>query len=191
MNGETVIIERAASSYGGKFDEAAAAAQPIIDSIRFTAVQLTVVAAPDRAPRRILGEMTESLPVDPSLVEEAASLDEAAAARPPRGARRAGPARQPPATTRTTRRSSRDAEYDALFRELVALETAFPALVTPDSPTQRVGGAPAGGRFPEVRHERPMLSLVERVQPRRAARVRRPRPQGPGPAGGPGAGARA
>ena len=52
-----------------------------------------------------------------------------------------------------------DAEYDQLFRRLVALEAAFPALVTPDSPTQKVGGAPAGGRFPEVRHQRPMLSL--------------------------------
>ena len=52
-----------------------------------------------------------------------------------------------------------DAEYDALFRELVALEAAFPALVMPDSPTQRVGGAPSGGTFSEVRHERPMLSL--------------------------------
>ena len=52
-----------------------------------------------------------------------------------------------------------DAEYDALFRELVALEAAHPGLVTPDSPTQRVGGAPAGGRFAEVRHARPMLSL--------------------------------
>jgi DNA ligase (NAD+) len=52
-----------------------------------------------------------------------------------------------------------DAEYDALFRELVALEAAFPALATPASPTQRVGGAPTGGAFSEVRHERPMLSL--------------------------------
>jgi len=51
-----------------------------------------------------------------------------------------------------------DAEYDQLFRELVALETAFPALVTRDSPTQRVGGAPSG-TFDEVRHRRPMLSL--------------------------------
>ena len=51
-----------------------------------------------------------------------------------------------------------DAEYDALMRELVALEQAHPELVTPDSPTQRVGAAPAG-RFAEVRHERPMLSL--------------------------------
>jgi DNA ligase (NAD+) len=51
-----------------------------------------------------------------------------------------------------------DAEYDALFRELVALETAFPALLTPDSPTQRVGGTPAG-TFDEVRHRRAMLSL--------------------------------
>ncbi len=51
-----------------------------------------------------------------------------------------------------------DADYDALFRELVALEAAFPQLVTPDSPSQRVGGAP-GGTFSEVRHSRPMLSL--------------------------------
>ena len=51
-----------------------------------------------------------------------------------------------------------DAEYDALMRELVELEQAHPELVTPDSPTQRVGAAPAG-RFAEVRHERPMLSL--------------------------------
>ena len=36
VNGETVIIERSVSSYGGKFDEAAAAAQPIVDSITFT-----------------------------------------------------------------------------------------------------------------------------------------------------------
>ncbi|TMC65672.1 MAG: NAD-dependent DNA ligase LigA [Chloroflexi bacterium] len=52
-----------------------------------------------------------------------------------------------------------DAEYDALFRQLVALETAHPQLVTPDSPTQRVGGAPSG-TFDEVRHRRPMLSLA-------------------------------
>ncbi|MFO1539158.1 MAG: NAD-dependent DNA ligase LigA [Chloroflexota bacterium] len=53
-----------------------------------------------------------------------------------------------------------DAEYDALFRELVALEAAHPALGTADSPTRRVGGAPApGGRFGEVRHRVPMLSL--------------------------------
>jgi len=53
-----------------------------------------------------------------------------------------------------------DAEYDALFRELVELEAAHPELATPDSPTRRVGGAPApGGRFGEVRHTVPMLSL--------------------------------
>ena len=51
-----------------------------------------------------------------------------------------------------------DAEYDRLMRELVAVETAFPALVTPDSPTQRVGVAPTG-TFGEVVHGRPMLSL--------------------------------
>jgi len=51
-----------------------------------------------------------------------------------------------------------DAEYDGLMRELVAIETAFPVLVTPDSPTQRVGAAPTGA-FGEVVHGRPMLSL--------------------------------
>jgi DNA ligase (NAD+) len=52
-----------------------------------------------------------------------------------------------------------DAEYDALFRELVALETAFPGLRTPESPSQRVGGGPVAATFDEVRHRRPMLSL--------------------------------
>jgi DNA ligase (NAD+) len=53
-----------------------------------------------------------------------------------------------------------DAEYDRLFRELVDLETANPDLRTPDSPTQKVGGAPApGSRFAEVTHRVPMLSL--------------------------------
>jgi DNA ligase (NAD+) len=51
-----------------------------------------------------------------------------------------------------------DAEYDGLMRELVAIEAAFPALATSDSPTQRVGAAPSGS-FGEVRHGRPMLSL--------------------------------
>ncbi len=51
-----------------------------------------------------------------------------------------------------------DAEYDALFRELVDLEEVNPELRTPDSPTQRVGGAPSGA-LAEVRHSTPMLSL--------------------------------
>lgn len=51
-----------------------------------------------------------------------------------------------------------DREYDELYDELVALETQFPDLVTPDSPTQRLGGGPLKG-FPPVRHEIPMLSL--------------------------------
>ncbi len=102
--------------------------------------------------------MTESLPVDPALVAAAADLEPDAATARHRELADA------------VRRANRlyydednpelgDAEYDALFRELVALETAFPVLVTPDSPTQRVGAAPAGGRFPEIRHQRPMLSL--------------------------------
>ncbi|MCW8918675.1 MAG: NAD-dependent DNA ligase LigA [Gammaproteobacteria bacterium] len=51
-----------------------------------------------------------------------------------------------------------DVEYDRLFRELQALEQHYPALVTADSPTQRVGGAALSG-FTQVRHEIPMLSL--------------------------------
>src|SRR3954468_9787910 len=51
-----------------------------------------------------------------------------------------------------------DAEYDALINELKALEAAHPALVTPDSPTQRVGGKPREG-FVKVQHSTPMLSL--------------------------------
>lgn len=52
-----------------------------------------------------------------------------------------------------------DAEFDRLVRELEALEAARPEIATPDSPTRRVGGAPAGG-FAEVRHALPMLSLA-------------------------------
>jgi len=51
-----------------------------------------------------------------------------------------------------------DAEYDRLLRELYELEGQYPALVTPESPTQRVGGAPIDG-FSQVRHRMPMLSL--------------------------------
>ncbi len=51
-----------------------------------------------------------------------------------------------------------DAEYDRLERELAALEKEFPELVTPDSPTRRVG-YPVTGEFPQVRHTEPMLSL--------------------------------
>lgn len=52
-----------------------------------------------------------------------------------------------------------DAEYDRLFRELQALETAHPECITADSPTQRVGGE-ALSEFGSVRHELPMLSLA-------------------------------
>jgi DNA ligase (NAD+) len=51
-----------------------------------------------------------------------------------------------------------DADYDALMNELKALEAANPELVTPDSPTQRVGGKPREG-FVKIRHSTPMLSL--------------------------------
>src|SRR5208283_4807811 len=51
-----------------------------------------------------------------------------------------------------------DAQYDALMNELKRLEAAHPELITPDSPTQRVGGKPAEG-FKKAQHSRPMLSL--------------------------------
>lgn len=57
-----------------------------------------------------------------------------------------------------------DGEYDRLFRELVDLERAYPELVTPDSPTQRVGAFPLD-EFGKVRHEQPMLSLDSLAEP--------------------------
>jgi len=102
-------------------------------------------------------ETTDRLPVDAALVTAAAALTaDAAAARHTELAE-------------TIDRANRlyyqedapelaDAEYDALFRELVALEAAHPELITSDSPTQRVGGA-ISTTFDEVRHRRPMLSL--------------------------------
>lgn len=51
-----------------------------------------------------------------------------------------------------------DAEYDGLFRELLELEERYPGLVTPESPTRRIGGAPLD-KFRAVKHRLPMLSL--------------------------------
>ena len=103
--------------------------------------------------------MTVQLPpVDPALVEAAAALDIGAAT-----ARHAEVAAAVDRANRLYHEEDApeisDAAYDQLFRELVALETAYPELITDDSPTQRVGGAPTGGVFTEVRHRRPMLSL--------------------------------
>src|SRR6186997_2353523 len=97
-------------------------------------------------------------PVDPALVETASRLDIETATQ-----------RHATLSTQVDRANElyhvedapeiSDAEYDQLFRELVALETAYPELITADSPTQRVGGTPTGATFDEVRHARPMLSL--------------------------------
>ena len=103
-------------------------------------------------------ETADRLPVDPALVAAAEALTADAAV-----ARHAE-------LVEVVERANRlyhvedapelsDAEYDQLFRELVAVETAHPELVTSDSPTQRVGGTPTGEVFSEVRHRRPMLSL--------------------------------
>ncbi|MEW5991476.1 MAG: NAD-dependent DNA ligase LigA [Chloroflexota bacterium] len=102
-------------------------------------------------------ETVDQLPVDQARVDAAAALSPDAAA-----ARHAE-------LSEVLHRANRlyyeedapelsDDEYDQRMRELVALETAFPTLVTPESPTQRVG-ATLGGTFSEVRHSRPMLSL--------------------------------
>ena len=56
------------------------------------------------------------------------------------------------------RQQTTDFEYDQLYQELLDLEKSFPALVTAESPSQRVGGAPAEG-FTRVKHLQPMLSL--------------------------------
>jgi DNA ligase (NAD+) len=103
--------------------------------------------------------MTIQLPqVDPALVEEAAALGPAdAAARHEELA--AGIVRANELYHVHDAPEISDAEYDQLFRQLVALESAHPELITPESPTQRVGGAPSG-TFDEVRHRRPMLSLA-------------------------------
>jgi DNA ligase (NAD+) len=61
-----------------------------------------------------------------------------------------------------------DSEYDRLFRELQDLESRYPELVTPDSPTQRVGGVPAAA-FGEVTHRVPMLSLANAFDEAEAA----------------------
>jgi DNA ligase (NAD+) len=99
----------------------------------------------------------DDLPVDPALIAEAAALDETAAA-----VRHGELAGQIDEANRAYYESDAptlsDADYDQLFRRLVALEAAWPALITPESPTQRVG-AQIAGTFDEVRHRRPMLSL--------------------------------
>ena len=51
-----------------------------------------------------------------------------------------------------------DQQFDALLRELQEIEAAHPGLITPDSPTQRVGGAPIEG-FTQIQHSAPMMSL--------------------------------
>ncbi len=103
--------------------------------------------------------MTVQLPpVDPALVQAASALDiDAATARHKELA--AAVERANVLYHAEDAPELSDAEYDQLFRELVALETAYPELTTDDSPTQRVGGAPSGEVFSEVRHRRPMLSL--------------------------------
>src|SRR5580765_7814400 len=102
-------------------------------------------------------ETTDRLPVDPVLVSAAESLTADAAV-----ARHAELSEVIDRANRLYYQEDApelsDVEYDAQFRELVALEAAHPELITSDSPTQRVGGA-ISTTFDEVRHRRPMLSL--------------------------------
>jgi len=62
-----------------------------------------------------------------------------------------------------------DVEYDAIYRELEQLEAEHPDLVTSDSPTQRVGGAPLK-KFPSATHRTPMLSLANAMDEGEARR---------------------
>jgi DNA ligase (NAD+) len=77
-----------------------------------------------------------------------------------------------------------DAEYDRMFQELQALEARHPELITPDSPTQRVGGKPLD-QFAQVRHAVPMLSIRTETDTEASgaenfdARIRRELGQGP------------
>ena len=110
---------------------------------------------PQPVPAAALG--LDGLPVDPALIAEAVAMSEADAA-----ARHLELATEIEAANKAYYEADApiltDAEYDQRFRRLVALEAAFPALATPESPTQRVG-AQLAGTFDEVRHRRPMLSL--------------------------------
>jgi DNA ligase (NAD+) len=102
-------------------------------------------------------ETAERLPVDPALTAAAEALTaDAAATRHMELVEIVEQANREYHLEDSPKLS--DAEYDQLFRELVALETAYPELITSDSPTQRVGGA-ISATFDEVRHRRPMLSL--------------------------------
>ena len=58
-----------------------------------------------------------------------------------------------------------DADYDALVRELRALEEEHPELVTPDSPTQQVGAGAVDASSPPVEHRQPMMSLDNAFSP--------------------------
>ena len=101
--------------------------------------------------------MTDRLPVDEALVGAATELTaDAAAARHGELAEIIDRANR--LYYQEDAPELADAEYDALFREMVAIEAAHPRLVTAASPTQRVGGA-ISTTFDEVRHRRPMLSL--------------------------------
>ena len=73
-----------------------------------------------------------------------------------------------------------DAEYDALRQRNAAIETRFPHLIREDSPSTRVGSAPAGA-FAKLRHLAPMLSLNNAFSPEDFAEFSDPRPALPRP----------
>ena len=106
-------------------------------------------------PARRAGPLRASQPAPAAELMKAGAGKRAAARRPAAGRDR--PAQPPLSRPRRSRRS-RTPQYDRLLVELRALEEEHPALVVPDSPTQRVGGAPVAA-FAQVRHRMPMLSL--------------------------------
>ena len=146
--------------------------------------------APARRPLGTLGAMTVQLPpVDPALVEAAVGARHRGGRRAATRSSRAASTGPTASTTSRTRRSSPTPSTTSCSASSSRSRPPIPELITADSPTQRVGGAPTGDVFDEVRHRRPMLCLSNAFShdELRAfdARVRR----GPRPAGGPRAGA--
>ena len=103
--------------------------------------------------------MTESLPVDPSLVEEAASLERGRCRDPPRGARGGGRAGRTASTTRTTRRSSPTPSTTSCSASSSRSRPRSRRSSRPTRPPSASAGRRPARRFAEVRHHRPMLSL--------------------------------
>ena len=125
-------------------------------------LRVTALAAPRPAIRRARAPAVGSRRARPDPRAGATAQppvwSERRPGRPGGGAALGDRATTTTATTTSDAPTISDADYDELVRELRALEEEFPELLTPDSPTQRVGGTPSAP-FAPVRHRVPMMSL--------------------------------